>query len=73
VYACGAVHGSQVLVRCDLNVPIGADGKIGDDTRLRASIPTIKYLLEKVRNCLYLYNCCCYYTVTAVTRHAVIQ
>ena len=35
--------GKRVLLRCDLNVPIH-DGKITDDQRIRASIPTIKYL-----------------------------
>jgi len=40
------LKGKRVLVRCDLNVPL--DGKtITDDTRIRASIPTVKYLMEK--------------------------
>ena len=41
-----ALHGKRVLLRCDLNVPL-KDGVITDDGRIRASIPTIKYLLAQ--------------------------
>jgi len=40
-----AVNGKRVLLRCDLNVPI-KEGIITDDGRIRASLPTINYLLE---------------------------
>ena len=39
------VSGKRVLLRCDLNVPI-KDGVIGDDGRIKASLPTIKYLID---------------------------
>src|SRR5712664_3731508 len=40
------LRGKRVFIRADLNVPI-ADGRITDDTRIRASVPGIKLALER--------------------------
>lgn len=44
---CAAANVAATLqVRADLNVPLDKEQKITDDTRIRAAIPTLKYLLD---------------------------
>jgi len=41
------LSGKRTLIRVDFNVPIGEDGKITDDTRLQAALPTIRLAVEQ--------------------------
>ena len=40
------LRGKRALVRTDFNVPLDDDRRITDDTRIRASVPTLKFLLD---------------------------
>ncbi len=42
-----ALKGKKVLVRCDFNVPLNEHREITDDRRIRASLPTIKKILQE--------------------------
>ena len=41
------LSGKRVFIRADLNVPLDGDGKISEDSRIRASLPGIKLALER--------------------------
>ncbi|MEK7448353.1 MAG: phosphoglycerate kinase [Planctomycetota bacterium] len=41
------LSGQRVLTRVDFNVPQDKDGNVSDETRIRATVPTLNYILEK--------------------------
>ena len=48
------LKGRKVLMRVDFNVPLSKGGDITDDTRVRASIPSINYIVESGASCILM-------------------
>ena len=45
------LKGKRVLIRCDFNVPLDSNQKITDDTRIRAALPTLEYMVLRLLLC----------------------
>ncbi|MBR5708253.1 MAG: phosphoglycerate kinase [Oscillospiraceae bacterium] len=53
------LSGKKVLLRCDFNVPLDPEtGRITSDTRIRATLPTIEYILEQDKGTAICTNLC---------------
>jgi len=48
--AQGLARGKRVFIRADLNVPFDDQGRISEDTRIRASVPAIQMALDAGAN-----------------------
>ena len=49
-----AVDGKRVFVRVDFNVPLGRDGEVSEDARIRAALPTVRYARDHGARALVL-------------------
>ena len=48
------LKGRKVLMRVDFNVPLSKEGDITDDTRVRATLPSINYIMDSGASCILM-------------------